>query len=183
MKRLLLAAAVAVGVVVALAGSASAHPLGNFTINQFSGLHVGRDAIVIDLVTDMAEIPTYQVKGDIDTNGDGTFDAAELATWRGAQCVAQAGRAEASRSTAGRCGRSSTAPSPSASRPGQGGLPTLRLECPLRASIVRRGRRRTRSSTRITTSRDGSAGGRSSPSAKARPSARAMSVTWTSPTA
>ena len=85
MKRLLLAAAVTAGVVVALAGTASAHPLGNFTINQFSGLHVGRDGIVIDLVTDMAEIPTYQVKDDIDINGNGTFDDQELSTWRGAR--------------------------------------------------------------------------------------------------
>ena len=84
MKRLLLAAAVAIGVVVAPAGPASAHPLGNFTINQFSGLHVGHDGIVIDLVTDMAEIPTYQVKGDIDANGNGTFEDQELSTWRSA---------------------------------------------------------------------------------------------------
>src|SRR3954469_23950176 len=90
MKRLLLGAAAAIGVVVALAGTASAHPLGNFTINQFSGLHVGSDGIVIDLVTDMAEIPTFQVKGDIDTNDDGTFDDQELSTWRSAQCAAQA---------------------------------------------------------------------------------------------
>ena len=135
MKRLLLAAAVTAGAVVALAGTASAHPLGNFTINQFSGLHVGRDSIVIDLVTDMAEIPTYQVKDDIDTNGDGTFDDQELSTWRGAQCAAQA--EQLSLEVDGRAVRPVVDGTIALSfPPGQGGLPTLRLECPLRASLA-----------------------------------------------
>ena len=112
MKRGLIAAAVAVGVVVALAGTASAHPLGNFTINQFSGLHLGRDGVAIDLVTDMAEIPTYQVKGDIDTNDDGTFEDQELATWPPARSPRHRRSSWRSRSTGGRCGRRSMAPSP-----------------------------------------------------------------------
>lgn len=134
MKRLLLAAAVTSGVVVAFAGSASAHPLGNFTINQFSGLHVGRDGIVIDLVTDMAEIPTYQVKGDIDTDGDGTFDDQELATWRSAQCAARADELKVDLD--GQAVRPVVDGAIALSfPPGQGGLPTLRLECPLRATV------------------------------------------------
>jgi nickel/cobalt transporter (NicO) family protein len=133
-KRFLLGAAVALGVVVALAGSASAHPLGNFTINQFSGLHVGRDAIVIDLVTDMAEIPTYQVKGDIDANGNGTFDSRELASWRSAQCAAQADALKVE--VDGQAVRPVVDGAIALSfPPGQGGLPTLRLECPLRATL------------------------------------------------
>ena len=134
MKRGLIAAAVAVGVVVALAGTASAHPLGNFTINQFSGLHLGRDGVAIDLVTDMAEIPTYQVKGDIDTNDDGTFEDQELSTWRRAQCAAQAEQLEVE--VDGRAVRPTVDGTIALSfPPGQGGLPTLRLECPLRAKL------------------------------------------------
>jgi len=39
---------------------ASAHPLGNFSINQYSALSVGRDSIRLRYVIDMAEIPTFQ---------------------------------------------------------------------------------------------------------------------------
>jgi nickel/cobalt transporter (NicO) family protein len=39
---------------------ASAHPLGNFTINQFSGIEVGRDEVTVHYVVDLAEIPTIQ---------------------------------------------------------------------------------------------------------------------------
>ncbi|MGH2750957.1 MAG: nickel/cobalt transporter [Actinomycetota bacterium] len=39
---------------------AAAHPLGNFTINQFSGIEVGRDDVIVHYVVDMAEIPTIQ---------------------------------------------------------------------------------------------------------------------------
>ena len=42
---------------------ASAHPLGNFTINQFSGIEVGRDEVTVHYVVDMAEIPTIQELG------------------------------------------------------------------------------------------------------------------------
>ncbi|MGH2828128.1 MAG: nickel/cobalt transporter [Actinomycetota bacterium] len=42
---------------------ASAHPLGNFTINQYSGIEVATDEIVVHYVVDMAEIPTIQELG------------------------------------------------------------------------------------------------------------------------
>ena len=39
------------------AARAAAHPLGNFTVNTYSGLRVGPDRLVVDYVVDMAEIP------------------------------------------------------------------------------------------------------------------------------
>lgn len=42
---------------------ASAHPLGNFTINRYSGIEVATDEIVVHYVVDMAEIPTIQELG------------------------------------------------------------------------------------------------------------------------
>lgn len=39
---------------------ALAHPMGNFSINQFSELKIGQDAIRLQYVIDMAEIPTFQ---------------------------------------------------------------------------------------------------------------------------
>ena len=44
---------------------ASAHPLGNFTVNRFSRIQVAGDRIYVRYVLDLAEIPTYQA-GRID---------------------------------------------------------------------------------------------------------------------
>src|SRR5207302_1351784 len=114
-----------------------AHPLGNFTINQFSGLHLNPGAITIDLVTDMAEIPTFQIRGDIDTNHDGHVDQAEAARWRTRECSTQAGKL--SLHIDGRVvplnvdqDGSLTFP------PGQAGLDTLRLQCSLSAKLTGR---------------------------------------------
>jgi nickel/cobalt transporter (NicO) family protein len=41
-------------------GNASAHPLGNFSISQYSGIRIGADTVEIRYIIDMAEIPTFQ---------------------------------------------------------------------------------------------------------------------------
>jgi ABC-type nickel/cobalt efflux system permease component RcnA len=53
--------------VLALAAptAASAHPLGNFTINRFSRIEVAGPRVYVDYVLDLAEIPTFQA-GNID---------------------------------------------------------------------------------------------------------------------
>ena len=69
MKRLAfatVAAAVLAG--LALPALASAHPLGNFTINRFSRIEVSGPRLYVLYVLDMAEIPTYQA-GRIDARG------------------------------------------------------------------------------------------------------------------
>lgn len=53
----------------ATAPAASAHPLGNFTINSYSGLRVEPTAIAIRLVVDSAEIPTLQTFPDVNQSG------------------------------------------------------------------------------------------------------------------
>ena len=50
---------------------AAAHPLGNFTINHYAGIRVEPDRILLDVVIDQAEIPTFQARLDFDTDGDG----------------------------------------------------------------------------------------------------------------
>jgi ABC-type nickel/cobalt efflux system permease component RcnA len=54
-----------------------AHPLGDFTISRYSRLELNPDTINITYVVDMAEIPTFQERPYIDTNGDDTLSAAE----------------------------------------------------------------------------------------------------------
>ena len=48
--------------------AASAHPLGNFTINHYNGLRVAADAVLVDHVTDFAEIPTFTERRAMDTD-------------------------------------------------------------------------------------------------------------------
>jgi nickel/cobalt transporter (NicO) family protein len=63
MKRLvLLSVALAA---LALPVAASAHPLGNFTVNRFSRIEVAGPRIYVRYVLDLAEIPTFQA-GTID---------------------------------------------------------------------------------------------------------------------
>ncbi len=64
--------------VIAFATFASAHPLGNFSVNQYSRLEVGKSEISIRQVIDMAEIPTFQETPAIDTDKDGKLSQAEL---------------------------------------------------------------------------------------------------------
>ncbi|CAN5249273.1 hypothetical protein BH10ACI1_BH10ACI1_04000 [soil metagenome] len=58
--------------------SASAHPLGNFSVNQYSRLEVEKSQIKIRQILDLAEIPTFQAQSAIDTDKDGKMSDAEL---------------------------------------------------------------------------------------------------------
>ncbi len=59
-------------------GLATAHPLGNFTINHYSRIEVEKSDIRIRAVLDIAEIPTFQESQKIDTNKDGNLSEEEL---------------------------------------------------------------------------------------------------------
>jgi nickel/cobalt exporter len=65
-KRLLLLCGVVWALV--LPAAASAHPLGNFTINRFSRVEVAGPRVYVHYVLDLAEIPTFQA-GTIDPPG------------------------------------------------------------------------------------------------------------------
>jgi ABC-type nickel/cobalt efflux system permease component RcnA len=43
-----------------IADAAMAHPLGNFSINHYSGIHITRNTVEVRYILDMAEIPTFQ---------------------------------------------------------------------------------------------------------------------------
>ena len=66
-------------IAVLLPALASAHPLGNFTINLYSRIAVATDAITIRHVLDMAEIPTVTERQTFDANGDGVLGVGETA--------------------------------------------------------------------------------------------------------
>ncbi|MEK7786510.1 MAG: high-affinity nickel-transporter, partial [Chloroflexota bacterium] len=88
MKKLRLSTLLALVIALVVVPTAAAHPLGNFTINHYAGLNVGRESISIDYVLDMAEIPAFQEIAKFDANGDGQPNSVETASYHPGQCEA-----------------------------------------------------------------------------------------------
>jgi nickel/cobalt transporter (NicO) family protein len=61
-----------------LANLSNAHPLGNFSINQFSRLELEKNQIQIKQILDMAEIPTFQATAEIDSDKNNVVSTTEL---------------------------------------------------------------------------------------------------------
>jgi nickel/cobalt transporter (NicO) family protein len=122
---------------LAAPSAASAHPLGNFTINLYSGIVIEPGDVRVNYVMDMAEIPTFQEMRIIDTNVDGRADARELARYARSKAP---GLAQGVAVTSG--GRAvvlHVTSSDARLSPGQGGLPILRLEAVFDGRIARSG--------------------------------------------
>jgi ABC-type nickel/cobalt efflux system permease component RcnA len=107
------------------ATAASAHPLGNFTVNRYDGLVAAPGELRVDHVEDLAEIPATQAKPDIAKLG--------LDAWARQRCAkaAEGGKVTVGGRTAPLTVRTSHA----RLRPGQAGLNTLRVECRLTAPL------------------------------------------------
>ncbi len=56
---------------------ASAHPLGNFTINHLSQVRISKGRVEVHYILDQAEIPTFQEIQSFDRDGDGRIDGGE----------------------------------------------------------------------------------------------------------
>jgi len=109
------------------APAAKAHPLGNFTINQYAGLVIRPGEIELDYVVDMAEIPAFQEIMQIDLDGNGTVDSEENGTYSQKQC--QTLGTSLFLSVAGVPVSLALERETLSFPPGQGGLSTMRLEC------------------------------------------------------
>ncbi|TMK99356.1 MAG: hypothetical protein E6G40_06805 [Actinobacteria bacterium] len=121
------------GVGVAAATTASAHPLGNFTVNRYSGIAISPGRVEVRYVLDMAEIPTFQERAKIDANGDGVETDEERQEYAN---VEAAGLLRGLTLTV-RGAAIGLRPVGAALRylPGQAGLPTLRLEAGFAAGL------------------------------------------------
>jgi ABC-type nickel/cobalt efflux system permease component RcnA len=75
-KTALALAAVAIATLLP-AQVASAHPLGNFSVNHYSRIELSPVQARIFYVVDLAEIPTFQLKAALDRNNNQRFDADE----------------------------------------------------------------------------------------------------------
>ncbi len=131
---LLASAIVAVTVVLGVfASPASAHPLGNFTVNHLDELSLATDGVVVDAVVDLAEIPTTQARSEVDRDGNGDADGAELDAYASSRCadvaLAQQLTVDGTRVDLG------VQSAQFAYGSGQAGLPTSRLECLLKADV------------------------------------------------
>jgi nickel/cobalt transporter (NicO) family protein len=129
MRRLLLVLAMLAGIAALAPATASAHPLGNFTVNRYSLIDVERGAVSVRFVVDMAEIPTFQALGGGDTQ-DGralTYARREAQSWvRGLELTVD-GRPTPLTLVAGSVHASL--------RPGQAGLSIMRAELTATAAV------------------------------------------------
>ncbi len=117
----------------ALAPVAFAHPLGNFTINQYVGLTISREMILVDYVVDMAEIPAFQELAPYDSDRDRQPDSPAIQSYPADKCASlqPALNLFLNNQPLTLAPASSFVEFPA----GVGGLPTLRLTCEFQATI------------------------------------------------
>ena len=115
MKRLFVVFAALIA--LAAPSAASAHPLGNFTVNRFAAVELSGRDVFVHYVLDLAEIPTVQEGDSVRATG---FDA-EVA--RRLDLELDGRRAELV-----------PVKHKVSERPGAGGLPTLRFEAVYRVT-------------------------------------------------
>ncbi len=131
--RRLLASITAVCAVLLFPAVALGHPLGNFTINTHNVVRVGDSDAIVDHVLDMAEIPAFQERQEIDSDGDETVSDAEAGSYAERTCLETADLLYLERDGS---------PLPLqltevgiSFPPGQGGIDTLRLVCVYAAAL------------------------------------------------
>lgn len=72
---------VVVAIATMPARPASAHPLGNFTINRYSRLEMGQNHTSLIYIVDRAEVPAFQEREKIDANHNGQISPDEGNTY------------------------------------------------------------------------------------------------------
>jgi hypothetical protein len=81
LRRVYMAGWLALALSLLSTGAALAHPLGNFTINRYSRIELANEEARLLYIVDMAEIPTFRLRSEIDANGDGVIDPQEQALY------------------------------------------------------------------------------------------------------
>jgi nickel/cobalt exporter len=117
-----------------LPGAASAHPLGNFTINHLSQVRIAQRSVEVHYILDQAEIPTFQEMQLFDRDGDGAITGPErgpLLERKLAEIAPDLRLAVDGHDLPLGAPRATTLSFP----PGQGGLPLTRVEASFVAPI------------------------------------------------
>ncbi|MBC8159619.1 MAG: hypothetical protein H7Z42_00245, partial [Roseiflexaceae bacterium] len=116
---------------------AAAHPLGNFTINRFSRLALQGEQVGLRYIVDMAEIPALQERQQIDADQNGDLSQSEQESYR--DTTARTLAANLSLRMGEQLVTLNIDTAALFFPPGQGGLPTLRLELELRGALPANG--------------------------------------------
>jgi ABC-type nickel/cobalt efflux system permease component RcnA len=136
-RRIVLRFGAAIGALLALCllwpRSAAAHPLGNFTVNHYSLLHFADGAVRLTYILDEAEIPTFQQMKQLDTDGDSQLSTAEADAYLDATLPGLLGNLRFA--VGGQPVTLAVAERSAVFVPGQGGLPTLRIEAQLTGTL------------------------------------------------
>ena len=119
MRRAILLALLAL---LAVPAVASAHPLGNFSVNHIAQVSVSSDRVDVRYIVDQAEIPTFQERGVPD---------AEVLARRRAEVERRLALTVDGTAVRMRAAGRATISHP----PGAGGLRTTRVEIPLAATV------------------------------------------------
>src|SRR6185503_18455241 len=113
--------------------AALAHPLGNFTVNQYAGVQISRESITVDFVMEMAEIPAFQEIELLDANGNRQPDLAEVAGYHPVRCASL--QSSLNLSLNNQAVTLSLVSSSMEFPAGVGGLLTMRMTCEFQAPI------------------------------------------------
>ena len=111
---------------------ASAHPLGNFTVNTSAGIVLSPGHVRVDVV-DLAEVPTVQARPDLDADGDGAVTDAERASWASSTAITVLGGLDLE--IGGEPVTLAVASAGASLLPGQAGLDVLRLDATFVADV------------------------------------------------
>ena len=60
-----------------LGWTATAHPMGNFSVSHYTDIHIGTGGVDLLYIIDMAEVPTFQERPEIDLNNNGQIELNE----------------------------------------------------------------------------------------------------------
>ena len=111
---------------------ASAHPLGNLSVNTYDGVVVAPDGVRVDHVEDLAEVPAVAALRTADADGDGETTSTELDAWAASRCTAATSRIRLA--TDGTALDLSVRSAGATVAAGQAGLATVRVECALESA-------------------------------------------------
>jgi nickel/cobalt transporter (NicO) family protein len=131
--RIVMVVVVAAVALLVLPMVASAHPLGNFSVNRYTRIEPSSSAINLLYIVDMAEIPAFQERARMDLDRDGVISGAEQARYLSTVVPRLQGnlRVVADGQVIPLALQEQTLEFPA----GQGGLSTLRLTLMLSASL------------------------------------------------
>ncbi len=134
LARLVAASLLVLAIPAVVPPTASAHPLGNFTINHYVAVTASPTALGVDLVTDYAEIPSIELLARLDTNRDGSQDPSDTDAARRDLCASAAATLQVALGGAPVALELWAASINQAE--GAGGLATVRVVCELRAGVA-----------------------------------------------